>query len=112
MKPESQSQAKKLRESLMSEQIERWHVEDAAELVKKNNKMIKSKKNNILTLAYKQGIIFRKFKKNNRFTNAVSDFKMSKTTTNFKVDIVKFIDDYPKMRTSCISLFYLKKKQC
>ena len=70
--------------------------------------MIKNKKNNILTLAYHQGIVFRKFITNNKYTSAVSEFKISKTTINFKVDIVKFIDEYPKMRTSYISLFYLK----
>ena len=98
----------------MSEQIETKGVEDsskndnpddAAELVKKINKMIKNKKNDILMLAYHQGIIFRKFKENNRFTSAVSKFEISKTNINFKIDIVKFIDKYPKMRTSCISLF-------
>ena len=102
----------------MSDQIESRDVEDlskkvdnpddAAELLKEIDKMIKCKKNNTLTLAYQQGIIFRKFKENNKFTNAVSEFKISKTTINFKIDIVKFIDDYPKMRTSCISFFYLK----
>ena len=30
------------------------------------------------------------------------------TTINFKLDIVKFIDMYPKMQTSCISLHHLK----
>ena len=78
----------------MSEQIESKGVanlpkkvdnpDDAAELVKKIGKMIKCKKNNILTLAYQQGIIFRKSKENNRFANAVSEFKVSKTTINFK----------------------------
>ena len=69
----------------MSEQIETKGVEDsskndnpddAAELVKKINKMIKNKKNDILMLAYHQGIIFRKFKENNRFTSAVSKLKL------------------------------------
>ena len=68
--------------------------------------MIKSKKNNVLVIAYQQGEIFRRFKTNNKFISAVSAFKISKTTTNFK--IVKFIDMYPKMQTSCISLYYLK----
>ena len=36
------------------------------------------------------------------------EFKISKTTMNFKIDIVNFIDKYPKMRKSSISLFYLK----
>ena len=61
-------------------------------------------------LTYQQGEIFRRFKTNNKFTSAVSEFKISKTTINFKIDIVKFTDKYPKMWTSCISLFYLKKQ--
>ena len=69
--------------------------------------MIKIKKN-ILMLASRQGIIFRKSKESNRFTSAVSEFNISKTTTNFKIDIVKFTDQFPKIRTFCISLFYLQ----
>ena len=41
-------------------------------------------------LAYRQGEIFRRFKTNNKFTSAVSAFKISKTTINFKIDTVKF----------------------
>ena len=59
-------------------------------------------------LASQQSEIFRRFKTNNKFTTAVSEFKISKTTINFKIDIVKYIDKYPKMRTFCIFLFYLK----
>ena len=44
----------------------------------------------------------------NWFTSAVSEFKISKTTINFTIDILKFMDKYPKMRRSCISVFYLK----
>ena len=81
--------------------------DDAVELIKKIEKIMKSKKNNIPMLAYHQGIIFRKFKENNKFVSAITEFKISKTTINFKTDIVDFIDKYPKMRTSCISLHYL-----
>ena len=104
----------RLRESLMLGQIESKSVEelsknvdnadDAVELTKKIGKVIKSKKSNILWLAYHQGIYFRKFKMNNSLTNAVTEFKISKTTINLKIDIVKFIGKNPKMRTSCISL--------
>ena len=38
----------------------------------------------------------------------VTKFKISKTTINFKIGIIKYIDDYPKMRKSCISLPFLK----
>ena len=101
----------------MSEQIESKGVEelsknvdkpnDALELINKIEKVIKNKKNNILMVAYQQdqGIIFKKFKTNNRFTNVISEFKISKTTKNFKIGIVKFVDRFSKMRISCISLF-------
>ena len=53
-------------------------------------------------------MILKKFKENNKFVNVVTEFEISKTTMNFKIDIVNFIDKYPKMKKSCISLFYLK----
>ena len=104
----------------MSEQIESKGIkelaknvdnpDDAAELIKKVDNIIKSKKNNILLIAYRQGEIFRRFKTNNKFIRAVNAFKISKTTINFKIDIVKFINMYSKMQTSCTSLYYLKKQ--
>ena len=59
-------------------------------------------------LAYHQGIIFRKFKENNKFVSAATEFKISKTTINFKIDFVDFIEKYSNMRTFCVSLCYLK----
>ena len=59
---------------------------DAIELVAKNDNFIKCSKNNILTLAYQQRKVFQKFKKDNKFVDAVTEFKKSKTTINFKID--------------------------
>ena len=80
---------------------------DATELVKKLDKLTKCSKNNILMLAYQQGKVFQKFKSNNKFVSTVTEFGISKTNINFKIDIVKFIEKYPKMKKSCISLFNL-----
>ena len=82
--------------------------DDAAELIERIERIMKSKKNNILTIAYHQGIIFKNCKENNRFTSEVAKFKISKVTINFKIDIIKFIDDYPKIQKSSISLHFLK----
>ena len=111
----------KLKESIMSkeEEIDVKSVEglaknvdstdDAAELIERIERIMKSKKNNILILSYyHQGIIFKKYKENKWFTSAVAKFKISKATINFKIVIIKFIDYYPKMRKSSISLYYLK----
>ena len=81
---------------------------DAIELLKKIDKLTKLSKNNILALAYQQGKVFQKFKSNNKFVSAVTEFGISKTTISFKIDIIKFIENYPKMKKSCISPFYLK----
>ena len=50
---------------------------DAIELVKKIDKLTKRSKNNILTLAYQQGKVFQKFKSNNKFISAVTEFGIS-----------------------------------
>ena len=64
------------------------NLNDATELVKKIDKLTKRIKNNILTLAYQQGKVFQKFKINSKFVSAVTEFGVSKTTINFKIDIV------------------------
>ena len=84
--------------------------DDAAELIGKIERIVKSKKNNILTLVYHQSIIFEKYKENSRFTSPVAKFKISKSSINFKIGFIKFIDDYHKMRKSSISLHFLKSK--
>ena len=62
------------------------NLNDATELVKKIDKLTKRIKN-ILTLAYQQGKVFQKFKINSKFVSAVTEFGVSKTTINFKIDI-------------------------
>ena len=81
---------------------------DAIELVKKLDKLTTCSKNNISVWAYQQGKVFQKFKMSNKFVSAVTEFGISKTAINFKIDIIKFTENCPKMKKSCISLFYLK----
>ena len=45
---------------------------------------------------------------NNKFVSAVTEFEKRKANISFKIDIVNFINRYPKMRKSCISLSYLQ----
>ena len=81
---------------------------DAAELISKIERVIKSRKNSILVLVYHQGVIFKRFKENSMFTSAVTNLKISKSTINFEIGTVQFIHDYPKMKKSSISLHFLK----
>ena len=70
----------------------------AANLISKIDRVIKSRKKNILVLAYHQGVIFNRFIENGIFTGAVTDLKINKSTINFKIGIVELIHDYPKMK--------------
>ena len=71
-------------------------------------KIFRSKKSNILWLAYQQGQIFKKFKVNENFLDLVKELGISKSTTLFKISIVKFANKYPRMKKSSLSLHFLK----
>ena len=81
---------------------------NAIELVKKVDNLTKCNRNNISVWAYQQVNVFQKFKMSKKFISAVTEFGISKTTINFKIDIIKFIESYPKTNKSCISLYCLK----
>ena len=93
----------KLTESIVSEEVDSEDIEDlsrnadspddAAKLVGRIEHIMTSKKNNILILAYHEGLIFKTFKENIKFTGAVTNLKISKATINFKIDIIKFTED-------------------
>ena len=53
---------------------------DAIELVKKLDKLTKCSQNNILVRAYQQRKVFQKFKWNNKFVSAVTEFGISKAS--------------------------------
>ena len=71
-------------------------------------KIINSKKCNILWLAYQQGQIFEKFEMNDNFINMVKKFGIGKSIVLFKISIVKFVNKYPRMKTFSLSLHLLK----
>ena len=80
--------------------------EDAAKVIHEFEE-IKNKKSDIVWLAYYQGKIFQKFKSKERFVNdMVTKFKVSKSTIVFKIAFCRFIDEYPKIKNSSLSLHY------
>ena len=82
--------------------------EEAAAVVQKMEKIIKSNKCNILWLAYQQGKIFEKLKGNDKFVNLVNKFGIRKSTMVFKNAIVRFLNNYPRMEKSPLSLLLLR----
>ena len=84
--------------------------EDAAKVIHEFEEIIKNKKSDIVWLAYYQGKIFQKFRSKERFVNdVVTKFKVSKSTIVFKIALSRLIDEYPKIKSSSLSLHYFKK---
>ena len=52
--------------------------------------------------------IFETFKANHKFINLVNNFGISKSSMVFKIAIVKFLNNYPKMKKSSFSLHFLQ----
>ena len=74
--------------------------EEAVNIIKEYKDIIKTNKKNIIFFAYQQGKVFRKFKENGKFNSLIKQFKITKSTIIFKINIVKLVDKYPKMITS------------
>ena len=77
-------------------------------IIKECEYIITTNKKNIIRFAYGQGKVFRKFKENKKFKNLVEQFKITKKTMIFKINIVKLIDKHLKMMTPSITLKFLK----
>ena len=83
--------------------------EEGVDYIKEYKDIIKTNKKSIIFFAYQQDEVFRKFKENRKFKSLVEQFKITKGTIIFKMNIVKLVDKYPKTMTSSVTLNFLKK---
>ena len=80
---------------------------NAVKVIQEFKEIIKSKKGDIIWLAYYQGQIFQKFKEKERFVSMVLKFSVSKLTIMFKIALSKLKDNYPKIKNLSLSLHCL-----
>ena len=97
----------------MAEEVEKSgccyrKIEDVAAVIKQYEDIIRSKKKGIISIAYYQGKVFKRFKDKERFIKLVNEFKVHKSTIIFKINIFKLIEKYPKLMKSSIGLGFLK----
>ena len=60
----------------MAEEVEK--SEDAAAFKKKDEDILRTKKKNIISIAYHQGKVFKRFKDKEKFIRLVNEFKYTK----------------------------------
>ena len=82
--------------------------EKAAEIIKWYKDIIKTKKKEIINVAFYQGQIFKRFKEKEKFAKLVNELRIHKTTIIFKINIFKLCEKYPKLLKSFIGLGFFK----
>ena len=71
--------------------------EDAAAVIKQYEDIIRPKNKIIISIAYHQGIVFKRFKDKEKFVKLVNEFKVHKSTIIFKINIFRLIDKHRKL---------------
>ena len=76
--------------------------EEAAEIIKRYEDIIKTKKKVIINVAYQEGKVFKRFKEKEKFPKLFSELGFHKTANIFKNNVFKLCKKYPKT----IKVFY------
>ena len=74
--------------------------EKAAEITKRYEDIIKTKKKGIINVAFHQGQIFKRFKEKEKFTKLISELGIHKTTIISTINVFKLCKKYPKLLKS------------
>ena len=82
--------------------------ENTAEIIKRYEDIIKTKKKGIINVPFHQGKIFKRFKEKEKFAKLVSELEIHKTTIIFKINIFKLCEKYRKLLKSSIGLGFFK----
>ena len=95
-------------EELNKEAGEMQEPEKAAKIIKQYEDIIKTKKKGIISIAYYQGKVFKRFKEKEKFIKLVSQLGIHKNTIIFKINVFKLCERYPRLLRSSIGLGFLK----
>ena len=82
--------------------------EDAADIIKQYEEILRAKRKGIIVAAFYQGKIFKRFKEKEKFTQMVGKLKINKSTIVFKINVLELIEKYPKLMKSSVTLTFLK----
>ena len=85
----------------MAEELQ--EPEEAAKVIEQYKCIIKTKKTGIISIAYYQGKVFKRFKKKEKF-KLVSQLGIHKNTIIFKINVSKLCERYPKLLGPSIGL--------
>ena len=83
-------------------------LERTAEIFRRYEDIIKTKKKGIINVTYYQGQVFKKFKEKKKFTELVIELGIHRNTIIFRINVFKLCQKYPKLLKSSIGLGFFK----
>ena len=92
----------------LAEKVQR--PEDAANIIKQYEEILRTKRIGIIFVAYYQGKLFELFKEKEKFIQMVSQWKIDKSTIIFQMSIFKLIQKLSKQIKSLVTLTFLKNQ--
>ena len=95
-------------EELNKEAEEMQEPKKAAKIIKHYEDIIKTKKKGIISIAYYQGKVFKRFKEKEKFIKLVSQLGIHKNTIIFKINVFKLCERYSKLLRISIGLGFFK----
>ena len=95
-------------EDLNKEAEEIREPEEAVKVIKRYEDIIKMKEKGIISVAYYQGKVFKRFKEKEKFVKLVSELGIHKNTIIFKINVFKLCKKYPKLLRSSKGLRFFK----
>ena len=78
----------------------------AAEIIKRYEDIIKTKKKGITNVAYYQRQVFKNFKEKKKFTDLVTELEIHRNAIIFRINVFKLCKKHPKLLTSSIGLVF------
>ena len=82
--------------------------EEAADIIKQYEEILRTKRKGIISVMYYQGKILKRFKEKEKFIQMVNKLKILKSNINFKINIFKLIKKHPGLMKSSVTLTFLK----
>ena len=95
-------------DNLNKEAEETQDPEEAAEIIKCYEDIIKTKNKGIINVSYHQGQVFKRFKEKEKFAKLVGELGIHKTTIIFRINVFKLCKKYPKLLKTSIGFGFLK----
>ena len=82
--------------------------DEATKVIQKYENIIRTKKKGILSIAYHQRKVFKRFKDKENSVTLVSRLGVHKNTIIFKINVFKLCERHPKLLKSFIGLGFFK----